>query len=506
YSSLAGVRTGQLSGQRHPQFQRRVHGQLQCWQHRVFAGKRRTWPRQRRGRHAVERSKRAFRALPVGRRLLSYVRHELELLRAGRYSRQSAPDPQPRVALRTARGIYQLAAAQGVTVTRSFLNCCIQNTLVPRDKKDFAPRIGLSWRPFDTDRFVVRAGYGIFYDIYMRYYDQVQNYDENSLQTILPASYPTASGNGRAYPGPKLNQLWSAPIQGLGGAGGRAGTGAFTLPKWDSNDFLNTSYILNQVNWPWNHNPYNQQWTLDTQYALRPTLLLDVGYVGSHGLRLPTYFLFNAAPPPPVPTDPCNGGGSAPLGPYLDISQVPAGSPCLTDPNLYVIDQHVPYPNLPSEMYANANILNSNYNSLQVQMRQGFDHGLTYNIAYTWSKSLDEISGINLVNGNNNFIQDPQHIGADYGPSSFDQTHRLTANGSWELPVGKGKRWSLGPANWVLGGWKASGIYSITSGRTLTPYGYNGANLDEMGIYNGSSYDSRYRPMQSGNPNSGFHR
>ena len=404
------------------------------------------------------------------------------------------------------QGIYQLAAGQGLTVTPSFLNCCIQNTLVPRDTKDFAPRIGLSWRPFDTDRFVVRAGYGIFYDIYMRYYDQVQNYDENSLQTILPASYPTASGNGQIYPGPKLNQLWSAPIQGLGGAGGSAGTGAFTLPEWDSNDFLNTSYILNQVNWPWNHNPYNQQWTLNTQYALRPTLLLDVGYVGSHGLRLPTYFLFNTAPPPPVPTDPCNGGGSAPLGPYLDISQVPAGSPCLTDPNLYVIDQHVPYPNLPSEMYANANILGSNYNSLQVQVRQRFDHGLTYNIAYTWSKSLDEISGINLVNGNNNFIQDPQHIGADYGPSSFDQTHRLTANGSWEIPVGRGKRWSLGPANWVLGGWKASGIYTITSGRTLTPYGYNSANLDEMGIYNGSSYDSRYRPMQSGNPNSGFHR
>jgi hypothetical protein len=404
------------------------------------------------------------------------------------------------------QGIYQLAAGQGLTVTPSFLNCCIQNTLVPRDTKDFAPRIGLSWRPFDTDRFVVRAGYGIFYDIYMRYYDQVQNYDENSLQTILPASYPTASGNGQTYPGPKLNQLWSAPIQGLGGAGGSAGTGAFTLPEWDSNDFLNTSYILNQVNWPWNHNPYNQQWTLDFQYALRPTLLLDAGYVGSHGLRLPTYFLFNTAPPPPVPTDPCNGGGSAALGPYLDISQVPAGSPCLTDPNLYVIDQHVPYPNLPSEMYANANILGSNYNSLQVQVRQRFDHGLTYNIAYTWSKSLDEISGINLVNGNNNFIQDPQHIGADYGPSSFDQTHRLTANGSWEIPVGRGKHWSLGSANWVLGGWKASGIYTITSGRTLTPYGYNGANLDEMGIYNGSSYDSRYRPMQSGNPNSGFYR
>ena len=412
------------------------------------------------------------------------------------------------------QAIEQEAATAGVTPTASFLNCCIQNSLVPQDKKDFAPRIGISWRPFDNDRFVVRAGYGIFYDIYMRYYDQVQNYDENSLQMVLTAPYPNPSTPQAKYPGPSLDKLWSAPLQGFGNTvsyGGQCAYAtncyAFGLPKWDSLDFLDTSYILNQVNWPWNHNPYNQQWTLDTQYAVTPTLLLDLGYVGSHGVRLPTYLLFNTAPPPPVPTDPCNGGSSAPIGPFIDASLIPAGSPCLTDPNLYVIDQHVPYPNIPSQMYANANVLTSSYNSLQVQLRQRYYHGLTYNIAYTWSKSLDEISGINLVNGNNNFIQNPQDIRADYGPSSFDQPQRLTANGSWELPVGNGKRWSLGPANWVLGGWKASGIYSITSGRTATAYAYNGAALDEMGQYSiDSGYDSRYRAVQSGSASAGLTR
>jgi hypothetical protein len=412
------------------------------------------------------------------------------------------------------QGIEQEAATAGITPTASFLNCCIQNSLVPQDKKDFAPRIGISWRPFNNDRFVVRAGYGIFYDTYMRYYDQVQNYDENSLQTVLTAPYPNPSAPQAKYPGPTLDKLWSPPIQGFGNTvayGGQCSYSTncyvFALPKWDSLDFLDTSYILNQVNWPGNHNPYNQQWTLDTQYAVTPTLLLDVGYVGSHGVRLPTYLLFNSAPPPPTPTDPCNGGSSAPSGPFIDASLIPAGSPCLTDPNLYVIDQHVPYPNVPSQMYANANVLTSSYNSLQVQLRQRYYRGLTYNIAYTWSKSLDEISGINLVNGNNNFIQNPQDVKADWGPSSFDQPHRLTANGSWELPVGKGKRWSLGPANWVLGAWKASGIYTITSGRTATAYAYNGAALDEMGQYSiDSGYDSRYRAVQSGNANSGFQR
>jgi hypothetical protein len=383
--------------------------------------------------------------------------------------------------------IDQLAASQTppAALNPAFLNCCIQPSLVPQDKKDFAPRIGLSWRPFDTDRFVVRAGYGIFYDTYMRYYDQVQNYDSNSLQTTLPASYPTNTevGNEQQSFGPRLNQLWSAPIQGLG---------VFTLPSWDSNDFINTNYILNQINWPWNHNPYNQQWTLDTQYAVTPTLLLDVGYVGSHGLRMSTYLPFNAAVPPNVTSDNCN---------YLfDASQATGSNAgCATDPNFQPIDTRLPYPGVPSMMYANANVLSSNYNSLQVQLRQRYSHGLTYNVAYTYSRSLDDLSGLN-ISGASAFVQDPYHPDADYGPSSFNQPNRLTANGSWELPVGKGKRWSLGPGNWVLGGWKASGIYTVNSGRTFTAYGCSVCGFDEMGLV----FGSRYRPNQSANPNTGF--
>jgi hypothetical protein len=394
------------------------------------------------------------------------------------------------------QGIDQLAAAQNppVAVNPAFLNCCIQNSLVPQDKKDFAPRIGVSWRPFTTDRFVVRAGYGIFYETYMRYYDQVQNYDDNSLQNTLPASYPTGgeAGNEQQSLGPRLDQLWSPPIQGLGGEGG--GPGVFTLPSWDSQDFVGIDYILNQVNWPKNHNPYSQQWTLDTQFAVTPTLLLDVGYVGSRGLRLSTYLLYNSAVPPRVTSDPCN---------YLfDASQATGGNAaCATDPDFQPIDTRVPFPNVPSVMYANANVLSSNYNSLQVQLRQRFSHGLTYNIAYTWSRSRDDLSGFN-VSGVSGFIQDNHNPAADYGPSSFNQPNRLTVNGSWELPVGKGKRWSLGPANWVLGGWKASGIYTVNSGRSLTAYGCSACGWDEMGV----PFAGRYRPNQSGDPNSGFTR
>lgn len=381
----------------------------------------------------------------------------------------------------------QLAATQGLTIYQPWLRCCVSDTLIPIDKKDFAPRVGLSWRPLPTDRFVVRAGYGIFYDTYMRYYDQIQNYDTDTLQSIGPAGYPSATGSEAASPIPPLGKLWSPPVNGA----------AIFSPSqpWNSPNF--PSLILNQVEYPWNHNPYNQQWTLDTQYALKPYMLLDIGYVGAHGLRQPVYLAINAAVPARVPSDNCNF--------LFDISQATGtNAACATDPNFQPIDTRVPYPNLPSNVYANANVSASNYNALQVQLRQRASHGLSYQIFYTYSRAMDDSSGVINIGGVG-MIQDPHNVKGDYGPASFDQTHRLTANGAWDLPVGKNKLWSLGPANWVLGDWKMSGIYTLTSGRTFSVLGYSGPCYDEMGTYFTPCYGlNRYRANVSGDPMSGF--
>jgi hypothetical protein len=380
--------------------------------------------------------------------------------------------------------VIQTAQSEGLTPYAPYLNCCVPNTLLPIDKKDFAPRIGIAWRPLQTDRFVIRAGYGIFYDTYMRYYDLIQNFDSNTLQTqFANNTYTAGTGGETVSPEPALSNLWLPPIS--------SAQFFSTTQPWNSPGF--SSPILNQVNWPLNHNPYNQQWTVDTQYALRSDLLLDVGYVGSHGLRQPTYLLFNTATPPKVSGDACN---------YLfDVSQATGGNGnCLSDANFQPIDTRVPYANLPSIMYANANVLSSNYNALQVQLRQRFNHGLTYLVSYTWSRAFDELSGVGNIQGNNGFTQDPHNVAADYGPASFDQPNRLTASGSWELPVGKNKRFSLGAGNWILGDWQISGIYTLTSGRAFSVYGYSGPSFDQMG----EPFTGRYRADVSGDPRSGF--
>jgi Carboxypeptidase regulatory-like domain/TonB dependent receptor/TonB-dependent Receptor Plug Domain len=367
----------------------------------------------------------------------------------------------------------------------NLLNCCAPNTLVPIDKKDFAPRIGLAWRPFDTNRFVVRAGYGIFYDTYNRYYDLIQSFNDPQILSVFSnPNYPTPTGQENTASCTTclpLNTVFFPNV---------TSSQFFTIPSFSPN-LANT--ILNQTEYPFNHNPYNQQWTLDTQFAITQSVLLDIGYVGSHGLRLPTQNLLNAAFQPKVP-DPCDV--------LFDRSQATGSNAnCATNPNFSPVDQRVPFPGLPSVVYANQNTLSSNYNSLQVQVRQRFSHGLTYQVFYTYSKALDDASGINNINGLSEFIQDPHNISADKGPASFDQTHRLVGSGFWELPVGKGKHWSAGPANWVVGGWHIGGIYTLTSGRTYTvyPFGFFGAS-----DFTGSNFTGRYRADLVANPNSGF--
>lgn len=331
----------------------------------------------------------------------------------------------------------------------NFLQCGASNTLVPIDNKDFAPRIGFAYRPPFSEKFVVRGGFGMFYGLYNRYYDGTQ-YDRDSLYNESAASYPAPSGT-EAQSTAVVRNLWSAPV---------SANQLFVTPGWE--------FPFNQVNWPTNHNPYDEQWSFDTEYSLRPTLLLDIGYVGDHGLRQPSQDILGAATPPTVAGDPCNSTVDASL----------ASSACLSDPNFQPIDTRTPYPNMPPYLYGNRNGFQSTYNGLQVQLIQRQMHGLTYHVNYTWSKTMDLTSGINLINGEPSLIQDPHNPYQMYGLSASDQTHRLVATYSYQIPKGL---FHAEHMDWLVAGWTASGIYQLASG---FPYAvYAGESADQMGEY-----------------------
>lgn len=115
-------------------------------------------------------------------------------------------------------------------------------------------------------------------------------------------------------------------------------------------------------------------------------------------------------------------------------------------------------------------IANSDYHGMAVSVRQRLS-GFTWDLNYTFSKSMDDTSGLQTANGfGGAFILNALRQRDNYAVSDFDMRHILNFNTVWELPVGKGKTF-LGNANGfvdaLLGGWQLSSIFRYNSGEPI---------------------------------------
>jgi hypothetical protein len=115
-------------------------------------------------------------------------------------------------------------------------------------------------------------------------------------------------------------------------------------------------------------------------------------------------------------------------------------------------------------------------------------HGLTYLISYTWSKSLDlGCSGWYGVEGCS--IQNPYDLQADKGPSATDLPQIFSAAWVYTLPFGKGGKFSSGSpvVDALIGGWNFNGILSFNSGTAFDAG--SGKDIAQTGNYNyGNGY------------------
>jgi len=154
---------------------------------------------------------------------------------------------------------------------------------------------------------------------------------------------------------------------------------------------------------------------------------------------------------------------------------------------LVVVDGLSPFFFLAYPQFSGAmNVLDSNdfstYHALQTVVRHNFRRGLTFQAAYTWSKSLDTRSfdpTFSRVGRNSSPFSasstpfDLRNRKLNYAPSDFDRTHVFLAFWVYELPFGHGRRFG---ANWngvverILGGWELGGLGIIESGRPTTIY------------------------------------
>jgi hypothetical protein len=187
--------------------------------------------------------------------------------------------------------------------------------------------------------------------------------------------------------------------------------------------------------------PYVQEWSFGVQRKLPAQLVLEADYVGTKSTYLNTLVDLN---------EPVNGVA--------------------------------PYPNFGELEYQRA-MGNASYNALQVALTRRFAQGLSMDINYTWSRSIDDApEELETSSGD---AQNPSDYRAWRGPSDFDFPQRFVASYVYELPFGKGKpalQSGIGAA--FLGGWRTSGIFTYYSGRPFTlTSGSNYSNaLDPFGF------------------------
>ncbi len=264
----------------------------------------------------------------------------------------------------------------------------VSDSTMKANQWGFAPRIGLAWSP--TSKLTVRSGFGM-------YYDRGEFFSELS---------PSAGGGFNGPFGVTLQPPFVVPDVAQAGATFSApfGTTAPPRPPGTASAFqaiLPNIAALTSGNFPAgnqfgpylfggydpaNKLPYSLNWTFGLQYQPINNLLLDLSYVGNHGVHQVLPIPFNQ-PGIATPQHPINGqiysyGFNA--NSYEPITSTTGGN----------TDLRVPYIGYsPNSVFYEAEGT-AHYHALQFQIRKRLSSGLQLTASYTWSHSLDEQSGL----------------------------------------------------------------------------------------------------------------
>lgn len=388
----------------------------------------------------------------------------------------------------------------------------------------FGPRLAIAWNPsvnggpfgwlMGDRRGVLRAGYS-------RVFDRV-----NGVGIVMTPALGIGFGNGVTCRGPRITGGCN-PSGNTESTAFRIGVDGSSVPiptalSAISGDRIIPGFTAN------GNSPYElldfridpkrkvgveEMWDLTFQRELPGKAMVEVGYIGRVGYNLPHgvaigqvpyMFTLNgqtfasafdavasslrANPLAPVPSQPffqhplfAGMGGTAGIASALefeftegrvnDIWGVLEGS-------INPANGTTPSYNQFYDGSWTVSDGRSNYNAGFITLRKGMSRGLTFQMNYTLSKSLDYVG---LTQENVFEASDPYLLKRDYGPSLFDRRHIFNGFYRYELPFGKGRAWNIenGFLDRVFGGWSMSGIFTAASG---LPYDViNGNSCQEFG-------------------------
>ncbi|MGI9068545.1 MAG: carboxypeptidase regulatory-like domain-containing protein [Pyrinomonadaceae bacterium] len=317
-----------------------------------------------------------------------------------------------------------------------------KRVLTSIDPDNFAPRLGFAYSPLASGRLVVRGGYGIFYSRASNLY---------LFSTVQLAPYYVT---GRKNRPPFVDPFFAAPSPNQ-------------FPT-----FLPGVALANQVFDRNIRTPYVQQYNTSLQYAVGTDLLLEVAYVGTHGLNLFRVVGFNQAR---------LVNAEHPITNEVTGQVITTNTP--TNAPLRAPFQGVST-NAPSGQ--NQSTAQSSYNSLQMSLTGQFSRGLQFLVSYTYAKSIDNTSsgsGSGVANEVAFIAGNQLDNRANRGVSNFDRTHRFVLSYLWDLPQPAfAARSTVG--RWLLSNWQVAGIIVAMSGLPIdivdtsagSFYGLSGGN------------------------------
>lgn len=418
-----------------------------------------------------------------------------------------------------------------------------KHTLKEQDLNNFAPRFGFAISPFSSNKLVIRGGYGIFFDRPSAAFINTifSNYPFLREQEVtFPGSnVPIIGAWSQQDPTFPFNRYLPNRVVRTAGANGtyqiRDGTNVTrgadgTLNPIDPQTGLPTlgniaeTFEFRAVDRNLK-TPYVQQWNLGLQYEVASDLMVEARYIGTRGTKLlqavsfaqgydlndpnAPDFLFERFNQAYVgagsPNGALNSGATArqrglgrafgfanpSLGGLIDYNLANAGGAVIT------FEGRSPYLGFDvPEAILLGNSAFSNYHSAQFSLNKRYSKGLQFNLAYTFSKSLDNASADpgstagsgkpDLPNVGFTAQGDAFNTRANYAVSDFDRPHRFSASFVYELPT-------FGLKSRFLTGWQLSGFYQAQSGIPFTIFAaevtaataanYTNTRLSSGGLY-----------------------
>ena len=396
----------------------------------------------------------------VSRRLtFNYgLRYEVQLGRTERYNRLNYFDFDAKSPLAAASGLPWLRG--GLT----FLDANNRHVWdTPYD--NIAPRVALAYRI--TDKFVARAGYGVFY---------LKNVNSGAATSstgyTFDTPWATSLDGGRTPSAYLRNPFPNGLMPSPGAADGlltAAGQGVSAYQKVRPT-------------------PYMQQYSLDLQYQLSNTAMFELGYSGSQGRKLSYGFAFQNNQLPDAEL----ARGSALLSlvnnPFYGV--ITTGT--LAGKTVQLGQLLRPFPQFTGVTTVDTPGASSNFNALTAKFTKRFSEGLTLLASYRFSKALDNASE-SISFGTGDRGRNFNNMSLDRSISVHDIPHSLAVTYLYELPLGKGRHFGGGMhpiLDGIVGGWSVSGMFKMDSGFPLNFTAANNTNS-----FGGGQYPEHQRPQ-----------